>query len=71
MAKLIIQGDIKQLNIIATTQRARAAKYGLKISLEDTKGGGNPPLSNERTKEAILEEVTNEPKKRGRKPKEE
>jgi len=69
MAKLIIEGDIKQLTIIATTQRSRATKYGLKISLEDIKGGGNPPLSNERAKEA--EDTSTEPKKRGRKPKEE
>lgn len=33
MEKLIIEGDIKQLEIIAKSESGRARKYGLKISL--------------------------------------
>lgn len=44
MAKLIFEGDIKQLKIIASTQSGRAKKYGVLISLtEDKKGDEVPP----------------------------
>jgi len=55
MGKLIIEGDNKQLKIIAKRQRSRADKYNLKISLEDNKkGGAKLPLSNEPPKEPKL-----------------
>lgn len=48
MSMLIIEGDKRQLELIAKTQSGRAKRYGLKISLtEDKEGESNPPLDNE------------------------
>lgn len=67
MAELIIKGDSKQIAIIVKMLRTRAAKYKLQISLNDddnNKGVEVPPLVNDQTS-------IDEPKKRGRKPKDE
>jgi hypothetical protein len=65
MAELIIKGDSKQLAIIIKTLRNRAAKYNLQISLnDDNKGVEIPPLVNDQSS-------MDEPKRRGRKQKDE
>jgi len=49
MAKLIIEGDKKQLEIIAKSEKGRANKYNLKISLVEPKKreASKPPVKKE------------------------
>lgn len=48
MSKLIIEGDIKILEVISKVESARIRKHGLKVSLnEDKKGEETPLLDNE------------------------
>jgi len=55
MASLTIKGDIDQLTIIAKSQKARAKKHKLEVSLDEDKKGGavNPPLVKDPTAKDI------------------
>jgi hypothetical protein len=47
MAKLTIEGDIKYIDIVAKSNRLVAKKYGLRLHIDDNKGGVKSPLDNE------------------------